>query len=65
MRFEVDLRTGIAAARVDPEDLVADPNPIFVEILAADPADLDLEVRGDPALFQKVRSSDRLPADGA
>jgi hypothetical protein len=54
-RFEVDPRTGIAAARVDPDDLIADPNPIFEEILATDPADLDLEVRGDPALFQEVQ----------
>jgi hypothetical protein len=52
IRFDVDPRTGIASARVDPQSFIADSDPQFEEILAADPMDLDLEVRGDPELFE-------------
>jgi hypothetical protein len=58
-RFEIDPRTGIAAARVDPAELIADSNPVFEQILAADPADLDLDVRGDSRLFRPIPNMDQ------
>jgi hypothetical protein len=64
-RFEIDPRTGIAAARVDPAELIADSNPVFGQILAADPADLDLEVRGDPRLFRPVSIASRSVSPGS
>lgn len=65
IRFDVDPRTGIASARVDPHSFIADSDPQFEEILAADPTDLDLEVRGNPELFEPPGQGRETAADPA